>query len=55
MLVLKFSIFLIEGIVLYGKVGGVYVDYGSKDDYLYLGVVGLEFNINYNVIMCLEY
>ncbi len=51
----KLSIPLTEGIALYGKVGGAYVDYGSKDDYSYLGAAGLEFNTNHNVTMRLEY
>lgn len=51
----KLSLPLTEGIALYGKVGGAFVDYGSKDDYSYLGAAGLEFNTNHNVTMRLEY
>ncbi|MCR9387045.1 OmpA family protein [Vibrio metoecus] len=51
----KLSLPLTEGVALYGKVGGAFVDYGSKDDYSYLGAAGLEFNTNHNVTMRLEY
>lgn len=51
----KLSLPLTEGIALYGKVGGAFVDYGSKDDYSYLGAAGLEFDTNHNVTMRLEY
>ncbi|KQA18291.1 OmpA family protein [Vibrio metoecus] len=51
----KLSLPLTEGIALYGKIGGAFVDYGSKDDYSYLGAAGLEFNTNHNVTMRLEY
>lgn len=51
----RLSLPLTEAIALYGKVGGAYVDYGSKSDYSYLGAAGLEFNTNHNVTMRLEY
>lgn len=51
----KLSIPLIDGVALYGKVGGAFVDYGTKEDTSYLGAAGLEFNTNNKVTMRLEY
>ncbi|EEY98723.1 OmpA family protein [Vibrio mimicus] len=51
----RVSLPLTEGIALYGKFGGAFVDYGSQEDYSYLGAAGLEFNTNNNVTMRLEY
>ncbi|WP_217557726.1 OmpA family protein [Vibrio metschnikovii] len=51
----KVSLPLADSIALYAKVGGAYVDYGNKDDYSYLGAVGIEFNTDNNVTLRLEY
>ncbi|MDE1253771.1 OmpA family protein [Vibrio aestuarianus] len=51
----KFSVPLGYGVELYAKVGGAYVDYGSEDDYSYLGAAGLEFNTDNNLTFRVEY
>lgn len=51
----KLSLPVTDAISLYGKVGGAFVDYGSKDDYSYLGAAGVEFGTNQNVSVRLEY
>lgn len=51
----KFSVPLAYGVELYAKVGGAYVDYGSEDDYSYLGAAGLEFNTDHNLTFRVEY
>lgn len=51
----KANLALTDDISLYGKLGGAYVDYGSKNDWSYLGAVGLEFDSHQNVLVRLEY
>ncbi|NAW58190.1 MULTISPECIES: OmpA family protein [unclassified Vibrio] len=51
----KLSLPLTDDISLYGKFGGAYVDYGSKNDWSYLGAAGLEINSHQNVTVRLEY
>lgn len=51
----KLSLPITDAIALYGKAGGAWVDYGSEDDWSYLGAAGLEFNTTENVTLRLEY
>ncbi|MFV0449065.1 MAG: OmpA family protein [Vibrio sp.] len=44
-----------EALALYVKAGGAYVDYGSKDDFSYLGAAGIEWLADDNVSLRLEY
>ncbi|WNJ97088.1 OmpA family protein [Vibrio ruber] len=51
----KFNIPLYQNLDLYAKLGGAYVDYGSKEDWSYLAAAGLELNATDNVALRLEY
>ncbi|ASA55065.1 OmpA family protein [Vibrio gazogenes] len=51
----KFNLPLYQNLDLYAKLGGAYVDYGSKDDWSYLAAAGLELSANDNVAVRLEY
>ncbi|KUI98417.1 OmpA family protein [Vibrio sp. MEBiC08052] len=51
----KFDFPLYKNLDLYAKLGGAYVDYGSKDDWSYLAAAGLELNATDNVAVRLEY
>lgn len=51
----KFSLGLTEKVALFAKVGGAYVDYGSKDDYSFLGAAGLELKALDNLAVRAEY
>lgn len=51
----KFTLPLTEVVSVYGKIGGAYVDYGHEDDMSYLGAAGLEFNVDPNASIRVEY
>lgn len=51
----KFNFSVSEALALYVKAGGAYVDYGSKDDFSYLGAAGIEWLANENASLRLEY
>ncbi len=44
-----------EALALYVKAGGAYVDYGSKDDFSYLGAAGIEWLASDTASLRLEY
>lgn len=51
----KLSVGLTDALDLYGKFGGAYVNYGSKDDASFLGALGLEYDVMENGSVRLEY
>jgi len=51
----RISIPFTDTFSIYGKFGGAWVDYGSKDDYSYLGAAGIELNASKKVSVRLEY
>ncbi|WP_159651471.1 OmpA family protein [Vibrio atypicus] len=51
----KVNLPITDAISIYGKFGGAFVNYGSKEDYSYLGAAGVEFDSNENVAVRLEY
>ncbi|KII81055.1 OmpA family protein [Vibrio renipiscarius] len=51
----KLSIGLTDALDIYGKFGGAYVNYGSKDDASFLGALGLEYDVMENGSVRVEY
>ena len=51
----KLNLPITDAISLYGKFGGAFVNYGSEEDYSYLGAAGVEFDSNENIAVRLEY
>ena len=51
----KFTLPISQHVGLYAKLGGAYVDYGSENDYSFLGAAGAEFAVSSNVSLRTEY
>ncbi|KGY13451.1 membrane protein [Vibrio tubiashii] len=51
----KLDFSITEMVSIYGKLGGAYVDYGSKDDMSFLGAIGMEVEAYKDLNFRLEY
>lgn len=51
----KVNLPITDAISLYGKFGGAFVNYGSEEDYSYMGAAGVEFDSHENVTLRVEY
>lgn len=51
----KVNLPITDTVSLYGKFGGAFVNYGSEEDYSYMGAAGVEFDSHENVTLRVEY